>query len=97
MRWGNHNIEFVRPIKWTLILLGNKPLNCKILGIESGTCSYGHRYHYPDALEIKKPSEYIDTLKNKGYVIVDYDERLSLIKTQISKIAKSNKGNVIID
>ena len=97
MRWGNHNIEFVRPIKWTLILFGNKALNCKILGVESGAYSYGHRYHHPDVLKIKKPSEYSDTLKNKGYVIADYNERLSLIKSQISSVAKDKKGNVIVD
>ena len=97
MRWGIHDVEFVRPIKWVLILFGNKVLNCKILGVKSGKQSYGHRYHHPDALKVKKPSEYIDVLKNKGYVIADYNERLSLIKSQISSTAKDNKGNVIID
>jgi len=97
MRWGNHNVEFVRPIKWILILYGNKSLNCKIMGIESGEYSYGHRYHHPNALKIRKPNEYNETLKNKGYVIADYNERLSLIKSQITSVAKDKKGNVIID
>ncbi|MFL2556385.1 MAG: glycine--tRNA ligase subunit beta, partial [Gammaproteobacteria bacterium] len=24
MRWGNNDIEFIRPIKWIFILFGNK-------------------------------------------------------------------------
>ena len=52
MRWGNHNVEFVRPIKWILILFGNKALNCKIMGVESRANSFGHRYHHPDVLKI---------------------------------------------
>ena len=97
MRWGNYNIEFVRPIKWILILFGNKTLNCEILGIKSGATSFGHRYHHPGALEIKSPSEYSNILRNKGHVIVDYNERLSLIRSQISLAAKNSKGNAIID
>ena len=97
MRWGNYNIEFVRPIKWILILFGNKTLNCEILGIKSVATSFGHRYHHPDALEIISPSEYSNILRNKGHVIVDYNERLSLIRSQISLVAKNSKGNAIID
>ena len=97
MRWGNHNVEFVRPIKWILILFGNKALNCKIMGVESRANSFGHRYHHPDVLKIEKPSEYSNILKNKGYVVADYNERLSLIKSQITLLAKNKKGNVIID
>jgi len=97
MRWGSNDIEFVRPIKWMLILFGNKALNCKIMGIKSGVCSYGHRYHHPDVLKIGKPSEYNDTLKNKGYVVADYSERFSLIRSQITLVAKDKKGSVIVD
>jgi len=97
MRWGNHNVEFVRPIKWILILFGSKVLNHKIMGVESGQYSYGHRYHHPDILKIGNPNEYIKTLKNKGYVVADYKERLSIIESQITSIAEDNKGKVIID
>ena len=47
MRWGDHNVEFIRPINCTLVLFGKNALNCKILGIKSETHTYGHRFHHP--------------------------------------------------
>ena len=97
MRWGNKDVEFVRPIKWVFILFGNKTINCKIMGIESGESSFGHRFHHPGAITIKNANDYIPTLKQTGHVISDFNERLSLIQSQVESIAKNNKGKAIID
>lgn len=97
MRWGNNDIEFIRPIKWIFILFGNKTVDCEIFGIKSGENSFGHRFHHPEPLVIKSPNEYPNILKNRGKVIASYDERLALIKSQITAIAKKSNGNVIIE
>ncbi|MCG8379379.1 MAG: glycine--tRNA ligase subunit beta, partial [Proteobacteria bacterium] len=58
MRWSNHDFEFVRPVKWILILFGKDDIDCEIMGVKSGNESHGHRFHQPGKLQIKKPDEY---------------------------------------
>ncbi len=97
MRWGDNDIEFVRPIKWTLLLFGNDAINCEIMGVATGKDSYGHRFHHPQAITIKEPAQYIDTLKKEAHVIADFDERCSLIQSQVATIAESKNGKAVID
>lgn len=97
MRWGNNDFEFVRPIKWILLLLGTETIDCEIMGVKSGNYSYGHRFHHPDAIKIKKAAAYAETLKQNGKVLVNYNERHSLIKDQVEKIAAKNSGTAVID
>jgi glycyl-tRNA synthetase beta chain len=97
MRWGDSEVEFVRPIKWVLILLGNDAIDCEVMGVTSGKESFGHRFHHPDAIMIKNPESYIETLKQEAHVLADYNERRSLIESQVSAIAKDNGGEAVID
>ena len=97
MRWGNSEVEFVRPVKWILLLFGNKTIDCKIMGVTSGNVSYGHRFHSPETIEIKDSKDYRNVLKQKGQVIVDFNERLDLIQAQVTKLAEKNKGRALID
>ncbi len=97
MRWGNSNVEFVRPIKWVLILFGENNINCEIMGVTSGTESFGHRFHHPGAVTIKTAETYIESLKQEAYVLADYNERRSLIESQVTAIAEKNNGTAIID
>jgi glycyl-tRNA synthetase beta chain len=97
MRWGDSEVEFVRPIKWVLILFGKNIIDCEIMGVASGKESYGHRFHHPDAITIKSPENYIEILKQKAHVLADYNERRSLIESQVNEIAELNKGKAIID
>jgi glycyl-tRNA synthetase beta chain len=97
MRWGNHDVEFVRPVKWILILFGNDIIDCEIMDVTSGKESYGHRFHHPDAITIKDASEYVDCLKQQGHVMADYNERRDLIQSQVNTIAEKNNGTAIIE
>jgi len=97
MRWGSSDVEFVRPIKWVLILFGNDTIDCEIMGVVSGKQSFGHRFHHPDAVTIISPESYIETLKQEAHVLADYNERRSLIQSQVTQIAEKNDGKAIID
>lgn len=97
MRWGSNDFEFVRPIKWVLLLLGTETIDCEIMGVKSGNSSYGHRFHHPEAIIIKQAADYAETLKLNGKVLVDYNERHSLIKDQVETIAAKNNGSAVID
>jgi glycyl-tRNA synthetase beta chain len=97
MRWGDSDVEFVRPIKWILVLFGKTPLDCEIMGVTSGKESFGHRFHHPDAIVIENAESYVDILKQKAHVLADYNERRALIESQVTSIAEANKGKAIID
>nr|WP_019216320.1 glycine--tRNA ligase subunit beta [Legionella tunisiensis] len=53
MRWGCGDAEFARPVHWAVMLFGNEEIVCDILGVKTGRHSYGHRFHHPQAIEIK--------------------------------------------
>ena len=97
MRWGNNDFEFVRPIKWILLLLGTETVDCEIMGVKSGKHSYGHRFHHPESIDIINASDYVKRLKQNGKVIADYDERCFLIKEQIKKLATESNGTAVIN
>ena len=58
MRWGANRTEFVRPAHWLLMLLGDKVVDCEILGLKSGQTTQGHRFHANHAITIQQPTDY---------------------------------------
>ena len=97
MRWGSSEAQFVRPVHWLVFLLGNDVVNCSILDATSGRTTYGHRFHHPEAIEIKSPDTYADQLLNPGYVIADFDQRKAKVKAQVEETAASLNGVAEMD
>ena len=97
MRWGNSDIEFVRPLHWILILFGEEPVKATILGVSSGAHSRGHRFHHNEAINIPTASAYVETLEHDGMVEVDMDKRRESIRTQVSEAGTALGGNSLID
>jgi len=97
MRWGASKVEFVRPVQWLLMLLGDKVIDAEILGLKSGNQTRGHRFHYPDSLTISKPSDYADTLEKTGYVLANFERRKARIRQQILEAATPTGGKAVID
>lgn len=83
MRWGASRVEFVRPVHWLVMLLGDEVVDCEILGLTSGRKTRGHRFHYNQDIELITPSEYEERLKNPGMVIADYEVRKAMINEQV--------------
>jgi len=96
MRWQNFDLRFARPIHWLLALFGQTVIPFELEGLTSGNCSYGHRFMAPDAFTIEKPDHYID-LCRESKVIVNQDERRSIIREQLLAIEKDVAGTVIDD
>jgi len=97
MRWGDKEVEFVRPVHWVLMLMGEHVIEANILGISAGNKTYGHRFHHPDSIEIKTPNEYINKLLKPGFVMVDIRQRRETILNQTQALAKTLGGEAIID
>lgn len=97
MRWGTHAVEFVRPVHWLLALYGSDLLRTEVLGLKSGKCSYGHRFHHPQPLIIPTADRYLSTLKTNGYVIADVCARRAHITRQAQRLAVKNGGRAVLD
>jgi glycyl-tRNA synthetase beta chain len=66
------------------------------MGITSGKQTSGHRFHHPESINIERPANYVQVLKESGKVLVDYNERRSLIRSQVEIIAENNNGHAVI-
>ena len=95
MSWGHGVYQFVRPVHWLLALYGTELLKVTLFGIHSGACSYGHRYHYPQAIKITQPCLYENALKN-AYVLVNFAVRKQCIVTQLQQLAAAYNAKVQI-
>ncbi len=92
MRWGNFTTEFVRPVHWAVLLYGDSVINAEILGLSTGNTTQGHRFHAPEKLTISHPENYEAILFNQGKVIVDIEQRKSIINAAAQKAAAAVNG-----
>ncbi|OQW73275.1 MAG: glycine--tRNA ligase subunit beta [Proteobacteria bacterium ST_bin11] len=93
MRWGNFDAEFARPVHWAVLLFGSEILITDILGRTTGRVTRGHRFHSPLDLSIGSPHDYLDLLKQQGKVLVDFEERMTIIR-DAANLAASNVGGL---
>ena len=97
MRWGNSEIEFVRPLHWVVLLFGEEPVAANILGVASDRYSRGHRFHHNKDIAITAPGAYAATLKQDGMVEVDMDRRRESIRIQVTEAGTALGGQALID
>jgi glycyl-tRNA synthetase beta chain len=95
MRWGFGDELFVRPVHWAVLLLGDEIVNTTIFGIKTGRQSFGHRFHHPQAIEIKKPRDY-EGLLNDAFVIADFAKRRQTVLDQVDELAKPRKEKALM-
>ncbi len=97
MRWGDGSYEFLRPVRWFLLMYGQEIIPAQIFGLNSDRKTHGHRFHAPEALTIHTAGDYQQRLKQEGFVIADIEQRKEKIKEQIAKIEQEVSGSVIVD
>ena len=62
MRWGSHDLAFVRPLAWLVALLDDQVLPLSLTGLEAGRATRGHRFLHPHAVELQHALDYPDAL-----------------------------------
>lgn len=97
MRWGNLKVEFVRPVHWTVMLLGDEIVDAEILGQRTGRESRGHRFHHPQPITISSPRNYVSLLETQGFVIADFLIRREKIRAQVESAAQGLGGCALWD
>lgn len=96
MRWGASRVEFVRPVKWVVMIYDEDVIAAQIMGLSTGRQSRGHRFHHPEAVTINSAGKYVETLR-QSHVIADFCERRELIRTGVKSEAARYGGEAVID
>jgi len=91
MRWGANPVRFVRPVRWLVALYGGEVVALAYAGVQADRFSRGHRFLGGERIEINDVAEYLPKLK-ANYVIVDQEERRSLIEEQVLATAREIGG-----
>ncbi|TDO84473.1 glycyl-tRNA synthetase beta chain [Halanaerobium saccharolyticum] len=85
MRWGSVQMEFIRPIKWLLVLFGSEKIDLEIAGVKSSNFSIGHRFLSEGQVEINKAKDYFSALESAS-IIVSQAKREKIIKQEIKEL-----------
>ncbi|MEN5083591.1 glycine--tRNA ligase subunit beta [Bosea sp. TWI1241] len=96
MRWGaasaaGASLRWVRPLHSILCTFGAETEDTEIVpfevdGIRSGNVTYGHRFHAPGPITVKRFDDYVASLE-KAKVVLDADRRKEIIATDAQTLA----------
>ncbi|MBT8082653.1 MAG: glycine--tRNA ligase subunit beta, partial [Gammaproteobacteria bacterium] len=92
MRWGAGEAEFVRPVHWVVLLHGDAAITASIMGVAATNKTQGHRFHTSGPITIEAPVDYLTTLEKDGYVIADFERRLSMVRQGVAAAASEVEG-----
>ncbi|MGB9621907.1 MAG: glycine--tRNA ligase subunit beta, partial [Brevinematia bacterium] len=95
MRWSNINYQFVRPIRWLVLLFGNEIIDIEIANVTSSNISQGHRLIGKN-VEIKEPKNYEKLLEEEGKVIPSTEKRKEIILEKVKKLKEEMNCEVIL-
>lgn len=95
MRWGASAIEFVRPVRWVLMLHGTQVVPGTVLGKPAGGITHGHRFLAGRELEIPSPGDYAAVLERQGFVVADFAERRRRIVSAVERAAAEAGGRPV--
>jgi glycyl-tRNA synthetase beta chain len=106
MRWGPASakpgsLRWVRPLQSILCTFGPETeepvvVDFEIDGIRSGNVTYGHRFHAPDAITVRRFDDYAARLE-AAKVIVDADRRKEIILADAKNLAFANGLDLVED
>ena len=87
MRWGDQEVQFVRPVHGLIMLHGAKIVAGEVLALKSGNHTLGHRFLSQGAIVISHADQYEKTLQQQGSVVASFDQRMNEIKADLAKAA----------
>ncbi|HHS96832.1 MAG TPA: glycine--tRNA ligase subunit beta [Chloroflexi bacterium] len=93
MRWNETGVAFSRPVRWLVALLGEHIIPFEYAGIATGRTTRGSRPEGSPALEIPSADAYL-SLMAAHHIVVDPEERRSLIAARVEELAASVGGRV---
>ncbi|MGX1740869.1 glycine--tRNA ligase subunit beta [Bosea sp. NPDC055353] len=107
MRWGKASaagasLRWVRPLHSILCTFGAAEVEdpevvpFEVDGIVSGNTTYGHRFHAPAPITVKRLEDYVASLE-KAKVVLDADRRKEIILTDARNLAFAQGLDLVED
>ncbi len=91
MRWGEHDLEYPRPLQWIVALLGDEVVDLAVGHIRSGRTSRGHRTLAGNReVSLAAPGAYLGAMAEAG-VMVDQEERRRTIRAGLAACLKAEQ------
>jgi len=73
-------------------MYGETVINTDVLGLVTNNQTQGHRFHAPQAITIKSPDSYAQTLLEQGHVIPSFTQRMQIIREAANTAATAVGG-----
>ncbi len=89
MRWGDRSDEFIRPVRWLQVRLGDTSVPVELFGVTSDTKTYVHRMVSYDAVEVPSIEAYPEVLK-EGAVTLEPSEREARILAEFDTLEEEH-------
>ncbi|RUM97255.1 glycine--tRNA ligase subunit beta [Pseudaminobacter arsenicus] len=106
MRWGPASarpgsLHWVRPLQSIVCTFGpetEEPMvvDFEVGGIRSGNVTYGHRFHAPEAISVRRFEDYVAKLE-AAKVVLDADRRKEIILADARNLAFANGLELVED
>ncbi len=106
MRWGAASakpgsLRWVRPLQTIVCLFGPEHEETHVIpfevdGVVASNVTYGHRFHAPEAITVRRFADYIEKLK-KAKVILDAERRKQIIAADAANIAFASGLELVED
>ena len=96
MHWGAGDALFVRPVHWVVMLYGRDVVPATLLETRAGRHTRGHRFLSPKPLALASPAGYERTLRERGYVLADFDARRARIRAAVTAAAAAVHGRALL-
>ncbi|MCD4484398.1 glycine--tRNA ligase subunit beta [Chromobacterium vaccinii] len=87
MRWGDSDVQFVRPVHGLIMLHGDQVIDGEVLGLKSGSATRGHRFLSQGDVAIANADAYARAMHEQGKVIASFDARRELIRHKLAEAA----------
>jgi glycyl-tRNA synthetase beta chain len=98
---GSESLRWVRPLQSIVCLFGPEHDETRVIpfeidGIVAGNVTYGHRFHAPEAITVRRFDDYVSSLE-KAKVMLDADRRKDMILHDARDIAFANGLELVED
>jgi len=94
MRWGSRTDEFIRPIRWLQVRMGENSVPVELFGVHADTKTYVHRMVSYDAVEVPTIESY-EKILSEGAVMLQPKEREAVILAEFDALEAEH--NIIIE
>ncbi|WP_373032931.1 glycine--tRNA ligase subunit beta [Sulfurovum sp.] len=94
MRWGSRTDEFIRPLRWLQVRLGDISVPVELFGVRSGAKTYVHRMVTYDAVEVPTIDTY-ESILSEYAVMLHPEDREAKILTEFDALESAH--NIIIE